>query len=389
MIVAIAANAAIPPPVALAVAKPPVSVPGKQAAITLPGQGESEIMTASGQVLAGHAQNTAVPLASVTKVMTALVVLDDHPLSLGEPGPTITVSAAQAATLPARIALDQSLVTVTAGEKISELTALQALLIPSADNMADILASFDAGSLNAFVAKMNSTAKALGMTHTSYVDASGYEAGSESTASDQLLLARKAMANPVFAQIVDMPSANLPLAGNVTNYNTLAGKDGYIGIKTGSTGAAGGCLVWAVTRKVDGIPITLFGIVLGQRNGPLVAAAINAAQALTDSAFSAFAPRTVLPAGTPVYKVTWADQTASSVTAKALETIYPPGTPAQVSLPASSPPPFSPAAGPAGSVALRAPTSLTGDGTTSLVLDGHFRQPTLLWRVEHFLGVGR
>ncbi len=346
-------------------------------------------MTASGQVLAGHAQNTAVPLASVTKVMTALVVLDDHPLSLGEPGPTITVSAAQAATLPARIALDQSLVTVTAGEKISELTALQALLIPSADNMADILASFDAGSLNAFVAKMNSTAKALGMTHTSYVDASGYEAGSESTASDQLLLARKAMANPVFAQIVDMPSANLPLAGNVTNYNTLAGKDGYIGIKTGSTGAAGGCLVWAVTRKVDGIPITLFGIVLGQRNGPLVAAAINAAQALTDSAFSAFAPRTVLPAGTPVYKVTWADQTASSVTTKALETIYPPGTPAQVSLPASSPPPFSPAAGPAGSVTLRAPTSLTGDGTTSLVLDGHFRQPTLLWRVEHFLGVGR
>lgn len=389
VIVALAAAAAIPPPVAQAVSSPITSVPGSPAHISLPTQGESEVTTASGQVLAARADNAVVPLASITKVMTALVILTDHPLSLGEPGPTLTVSAAEAATLPARIAEDQSLVTVTAGEQLSELEALQALLIPSADNMADILANFDAGSLSAFVAKMNATAKALGMDHTVYADASGYDAGSKSTASDQLLLARKAMALPVFAQIVDSPKVTLPLVGTVDNYNSLAGKDGYIGIKTGSTAAAGGCLMWAVTRQIDGTPISLYGIVLGQENGPLIAAAIKAAQTVTDSAFSAFAPRTVLAAGSAFYRVSWAGQTTLSVTEGPLRSVYPPGTPARISLHPGSPGAFSVSTGPVGSVKLLSPTALPGAGATTLVLQGRFRKPSLAWRVERFLGLGR
>lgn len=389
MVVALADRAAIAAPVATPLPLALSSVPGKAPHIALPDQGEAEIMTSSGQVLAARNVNVSVPIASVTKMMTAYVFLRDHPLTVGAPGPTITVSAAEAATLPERIAEDQSLVAVTAGEQLSELTALEALLIPSADNMADILAAFDAGSESAFVAKMNATARSLGMDHTSFADASGFDAASRSTASDLLILARRAMAIPVFAEIVGMPSATLPLAGTVYNYNSLVGKDGYSGIKTGSTGAAGGCLVWSVTRTLDGTPLTLYGVVLGQSNGPLVQAALNSAEALTNATFASFTPRTVLAAGTPVYRVSWAGQTELSVTAHALRSVYPPGSEARTVLVPASPGAFSVASGPVATLKLATPAALAGAGSTRLTLRAKFRSPSLAWRVRQFLGLNR
>lgn len=389
VVVVLADQAAIAAPVATPLPLPVSSVPGRPPRIALPAQGEAEIMTSSGQVLAAQKANVSVPIASVTKIMTAYVVLRDHPLALGAQGPAITVTAAEAATLPERIAEDQSLIAVTAGEQISELTALEALLIPSADNVADILAVFDAGSQNAFVAKMNATAKALGMSDTSYADASGFDSASRSSAADLLILARKAMAIPVFAEIVDMPAVSLPLVGTVSNYNSLVGKDGYTGIKTGSTGAAGGCLVWAVTRTVDGTPVTLYGVVLGQDQGPLVQAALNSANALTAAAYATFRPRTVLAARTPVYRVSWAGQTGLSVTAHALSTVYPPGTPAHVEILPASPAPFGVASGPVSTLKLTAPLPLAGAGSTGLSFTAKFRSPSLAWRVRQFLGLNR
>ncbi|GAB3966803.1 hypothetical protein GCM10027615_14940 [Plantactinospora veratri] len=205
-----------------------------------------------------------VPIASVTKVMTAYVILKEHPLDRGEHGPKLTVSAAQAAAYPAELARGESLVPVVAGAVFTERQALQAVLLPSANNMARILAAWDSGSVAAFVEKMNATADALGMKDTHYTDPSGLDPGTVSTAVDQVILARAAMELPAFAEIVAQKKATLPVAGTVKNYNSLVGRDGVVGIKTGSTDEAGGCLVFAAVVKVGGRKITIVGAVLGQ-----------------------------------------------------------------------------------------------------------------------------
>src|SRR5207247_2809090 len=107
----------------------------------------------------------------------------------------------------------ESVVSIAAGEQLTELQALQALLLPSANNIAAVLARWDAGSAERFVARMNAAARSLGMAHTRYTDPSGYDDASVSTAADQVRLVDPAMRLPVFARIVATPSATLPVAG--------------------------------------------------------------------------------------------------------------------------------------------------------------------------------
>jgi len=102
---------------------------------------------------------------------------------------------------------------IAAGEQLTERQALQALLLPSANNIAAVLARWDAGSEDQFVARMNAAAQSLGMTHTRYTDPSGYDDATISTAADQLLLVDRAMCLPTFASIVATPSTTLPVAG--------------------------------------------------------------------------------------------------------------------------------------------------------------------------------
>jgi D-alanyl-D-alanine carboxypeptidase (penicillin-binding protein 5/6) len=153
------------------------------------------------------------------------------------------VRPGEAAAYPAQARNGDSLVPVTAGEQLTERQALEALLLPSADNMAWILARWDAGSQAAFTAQMNTTARRLGMTDTHYTDPSGLSASTTSTAADQVRLGMAAMSETALAQIVALRSAVIPVAGVVRNYNTLLGQDGITGLKTGSDTAAGGCIL--------------------------------------------------------------------------------------------------------------------------------------------------
>ncbi len=115
------------------------------------------------------------------------------------------------------------------------------------------------------------------------------------------------MREPAFAAIVDKPSAKLPVVGRVINYNGLVGADGYVGVKTGSDGAAGGCLVFARRVTVGGRWLKVLGVVLGQRKGSLVEAALASAQRLGYSVAAALRVETVLPAGTRVLSASSAD----------------------------------------------------------------------------------
>jgi D-alanyl-D-alanine carboxypeptidase (penicillin-binding protein 5/6) len=246
-----------------------------------PAYGQAAVQIGQSQIHAGPNQHAA-PIASVAKVMTAYLVLRDHPLRLGEDGPTITLTEGDVADTDRRRGQRESVVSIAAGEQLTERQALQALLLPSANNIAAALARWDAGSEGRFVARMNAAARALGMTHTRYTDPSGYDDATVSTAADQVRIVDRAMRLPVFASIVATPSAALPVVGTVHNTNALLGRNGFVGVKTGSTAAAGGCFAFRAIRWVGGKPTTITGVVLGQPGHNQIAAGLAAADAMVD-----------------------------------------------------------------------------------------------------------
>ena len=252
------------PPMALAASVTTVRVlPGAAPRTDWPGQGEAVIGLPGIGLLGTHGGSRPVPIASLAKIMTAYVVLRDHPLPAGQSGPAITVTAADAAAYASDQRQGQSVVEVQPGEKLTELQALEAMLIPSGNNIASMLAAWDAGSEGAFVAKMNAAARSIGLRGTRYADASGADPATVSTASDQYRLTVRALQIPAFRQIVAMPQVTLPVAGVAYNVNAALGHDGITGVKTGSTSEAGGCLAFAAIRTVAKRPVTIVGVVLG------------------------------------------------------------------------------------------------------------------------------
>jgi D-alanyl-D-alanine carboxypeptidase (penicillin-binding protein 5/6) len=237
-----------------------------------PPEPQTSYQMGAGAVVSSLGQQP-VPIASLAKVMTAYLVLrDPHEV-------TVTVTDDDVADTERRVRRDESIVHVAAGETLTERQALIAILLPSANNVAAMLARASAGSQDAFVARMNDMAQALGMRHTIYTDPSGFDEGTRSTADDQLILAQRAMQVPEFASLVALRSGVLPVAGAVHNTDSLLGTDGFVGIKTGSDDAAGGCFMFRV-RRAGG---DLTGVVLGRRGHNLIAAGLNAAQDLAAS----------------------------------------------------------------------------------------------------------
>ena len=227
-------------------------------------------------------QEQPAPIASLAKVMTAYLVLKHYPLRGPETGPLLAVGPDDVADAEIRRTEGQSVVTVRAGEQLTERDALMALLLPSANNIAQLLARQVDGSVPAFVTEMNHTAHSLGMSHTSYTDPSGFDAHTVSTALDQLKLALVVAGDDTLAAMMATPSYSLPVAGRVTNTDTLIGEDGFVGLKTGSDDAAGGCFMFRSWRHTDRGNEPLTGVVLGQHGHDLIQAGLYSAEQLVD-----------------------------------------------------------------------------------------------------------
>ena len=240
---------------------------GAQAAVGASGLG----------VLAVSGATRPLPTASVAKVMTALVIVADKPLKAGEQGPTLTITDQDVQTYETDKAQQQSVVLVQAGEQLSEFQALQGLLIPSGNNLAETLGRWDAGSVQAFVDKMNARAKKMGLTKTKFSDPAGVSPQTVSTAGELTMLGIAAMHEPALAQIVRMPQAQLPVAGKVYNVNAVLGQAGIVGIKTGSGLSLGANFLFAAQIIIKNFTVTIYGCVLGQ---PTLAIAFNTAKAL-------------------------------------------------------------------------------------------------------------
>jgi len=250
-----------------------VTVPATPVSLPWPASGQAAVTIPALGVAQSSGPEQPVSVASMTKLMTAYVVLHDHPLTLDEQGPPVTVSAADLNDYDVDAVQNNSSALVAAGEQLSEAQLLGGLLVHSADNYADMLAEWDAGSIPAFVAKMNAAAAQLGMTQTHFADASGVSPQSMSTASDILKVAAADMQNPVVVADVRMPAVTLPVAGTIKTYTPLVGLMGVIGVKSGYSTAAGGCDVLGVVRQVHGTSVLLLAAVTGQTGQEVLAQA--------------------------------------------------------------------------------------------------------------------
>jgi D-alanyl-D-alanine carboxypeptidase (penicillin-binding protein 5/6) len=246
-----------------------------------PASGQASYALGQGPIQSSPGQ-TPAPIASLAKVMTALVVLRHDPLPRESSGIQVVITADDVADFIRRAAQDQSVLPVRSGERLTERQALIALLLPSANNIAEILARAVDGSRAAFVAEMNRTALGLGMRHTHYTDPSGYLASTTSTAADQVRLAQRAMRDPTVRAIVGLTQARLPVVGVVHNTDTLLGVDGFRGVKTGSMDASGGCFMFAAGRRAGSRTVTITGVVLGQPGHNLIDAGLDAARQFAD-----------------------------------------------------------------------------------------------------------
>ncbi|MBS1878706.1 MAG: D-alanyl-D-alanine carboxypeptidase [Actinobacteria bacterium] len=311
-----------------------VTLPGGRPSLAWPSEGEGAVAVEGLGRLGSISGGRPVPIASVTKMMTAYLTLRKFPLEPGAEGFRVRITGAEAAEQQARAASGQSTLPVLAGETLTERQLLEALLIPSANNIAALLAVHVGGGIGAFLAKMNRTARELGMSRTTYTDPSGLAASTVSTPIDQLKLARVDLENPTFAQIVAMPAVSLPVVGRVANLNYLIGHRGYVGIKTGSDEAAGGCLVFARRMSAGGRAFTVIGAVFGQRRGEPIHAAVAAADRLASSVVATVKERVAIPAGTKVMTLENAEgRTVAVNTSRALSAVGWPGLriPVQVS----------------------------------------------------------
>ena len=239
-------------------------IAGSAPAMPWPQRGEGAVGVAGLGLLASSGNEQAIPAASVTKVMTALILLEDSKLQLDQTGPVITLTDADVQAYQNDLRDQQSVVSVEVGEQLTLLQVLEGILVPSANNLAETGAHWDAGSVDAFVVKMNSRATALHLARTKFADPSGASPSSVSTPTDLVSLGMVAMQNPVFARIVAMGQVDLPVAGTRYNVNAALAQNGIIGIKTGSGLNTGANFLFAANATVDSHTIVVYGCVMGQ-----------------------------------------------------------------------------------------------------------------------------
>jgi len=185
------------------------------------------------------------PTASIAKVITALAIMKKQPFNSGQEGQAYSITRNDIARLNAYISQGGSVLPILVGMKLTQYQAMQRMLVASDNNTADILVEKVFGSREAYLLYAHDMLKRMGLSRTVVADASGFSPATVSTPSELVSIGIAALKNPVIAGVVSQRQAEIPVAGIITNTNRLLGIDGIIGIKTGTTGKAGSCLLFA------------------------------------------------------------------------------------------------------------------------------------------------
>jgi D-alanyl-D-alanine carboxypeptidase (penicillin-binding protein 5/6) len=249
---------ASPAPAALAMS------PEGSSAVSVSGADEYLGPDASG-IWATSGGNDPRPIASITKLIAALVILDAKPLAgVDDPGPTLTFGKADHALYDQYYVLGATIAAMPTNSTMSERNALEVMLIASATNYADAVAGWAFGSKGAFVTATRNWLSASGLTSTTIVEPTGIDARNTSTPTDLMALARIAAANPIVAQIVARPYVQLPTGEQLPNTNDMLGTGGVDGLKTGTLEGSGSNLLFTAKLPV-GLPepLDVTGVVLG------------------------------------------------------------------------------------------------------------------------------
>ncbi|MGW7193787.1 hypothetical protein ACWGIP_32350, partial [Streptomyces sp. NPDC054838] len=288
----------LPAPRLALTAKSSYTFDGGAPTLPWPKEGQGFMAAAGLGTVGTFGEQKPIAIGSVAKTMTAYVILKNHPMKPKEKGPMIDVDKTAVDDGRKESEGESTVNTLKEGDKISEYDALAAIMIPSANNVARLLARWDtAGDQEAFVKKMNDAARELGMTNTTYTDPSGLDPTTVSTAEDQVKLGLKVVEMPELLAITKLPSWTDPSGKPWRNYNDLIPYNGAVGIKTGSTTKAGGNLLFAAEKKVGKTNQLIVGAVLGQYGVPILGTAIAASKDVMIATQKALTDATVVKKG--------------------------------------------------------------------------------------------
>lgn len=366
---------------AIPAAQPAVTDPEPEVAapqaLALPGFGTYAVgaLGFDGLLAAGNEQ-APMATASITKVITALVVLEEHPIAAGEGGPEIAYTETDVAIYWDMIAQNGSVAPVRAGTTLSLRESLEAMLLPSGNNYAISIANWAFGSVDGFLERARTWLDAHGLANTRIADSSGLSLDNVSTAADLVQLGRLALEDPVLAEIVATRSVDVPELGTLTNGNKLLGTHGVDGIKTGTTDDAAN-LLFSADYAVGSSTVTVVGVLLG---GATHAVLNDAIAALLDSIAPGFHEVTPLEANETLaeYATPWGE-TARARTAGGASVVVWNDTPVDVEVHAN-PVTLANRGDEVGTALVRAGSQ---EITVPLVLDASLTDPGAWWRLTN------
>ena len=375
---AYAAFALLAPIPAVAATLLPLGVVSTPAAeVILPGYGAGAIGGVDdGLIYAGSDLDTPRPIASITKVVTALVVLDAHPIAEGQPGATLTLTAGDAALRERYAAIGGTTAPAPAGLAVSERQVIELMMVQSANNYAETLATWAFGSVDAYLAAARSWLDARGLTTIAIADATGFSPGNTASPRALLELGRLAAADPVVSAASALPSVTVPGVGTFENRNRLIGIDGVTGLKTGTLDEAGACLLFTAVHEIEGESVPIVGVVLGGPDHVRLAADVRALLASVRDDYHAV-PVATQGELVALYEAPWGETARVEVARSVDELVWGPiETRTAVALPllrpGLAPPPLGPLTVRFGGTAVE----------VALELDEPLEGPDLAWRLS-------
>ncbi|WP_341995314.1 D-alanyl-D-alanine carboxypeptidase [Microbacterium sp. LWH7-1.2] len=373
--------------------EPRVTVPAA-AAVALPSTGASAIAVAGGDDYLGAdasgiwaTSGTGEPrsIASIAKVITALVILDRHPLAdASDPGPTITFSKADHDLYDQYYVRGATIAAMPTGSSMSLHDAIATMLIPSASNYAEAVSTWAFGSQGAFRGAAQRWLAANGLTGTTFVEPTGLDARNTSTPADLIALGKLAAANPTIASIAATSSLSLPGPGRIVNTNDLLGSNGITGLKTGNLGEGTYNLLFTASVPVGTAqPLSVTGVVLG---GFTRANVNHDVMALIDSIRAGFHEVPVAKRDQPVGTVTTPWGSAAQIVVSDYATIFTwSDTPIAVEMTTTTPKTYRDGEE-VGSITWTAGPNTV---TVPIEIDGTIVPPTDSWRLTHPGELGR
>ncbi|UJP10162.1 D-alanyl-D-alanine carboxypeptidase [Microbacterium sp. KUDC0406] len=356
-----------------------IAVPTEVAASALSLSGAEEYLGKTPGIWAESGTNDPRPMASISKLITALVVLERKPLANAtDPGPTIRFSKADHDLYDQYYVKGATIAAMPTGSSMSEHDAIAMMLVPSASNYADAVSTWAFGSRGAFLSAARKWLAKNGLNSTGIVEPTGISPQNTSTPSDLIALGRLAAAHPAIAAIATQTSIEIPSIGGFSNTNNLLGVEGVTGLKTGNLGTGSHNLLYTASMNVGiGEPLQVVGVVLGGATGGAVD---DNVRTLLASIREGFDQVEVASSGQVVghLETAWGDEARMVIPSSASLLTWS-DTPIEVSMKIETPKTFADGEV-VGSITWTAGPNTT---TSDIRLEGTIGQPDEWWRLTH------